>query len=175
MDHTAAGSAFKETCSLLFEKHIPFEVVFPGDKLADDETLLLPGVVMLSDEEAGYYRNLNCRVIAVTDAGIYNEHGAERCTPAIPAGSLDDLESPFEVSAPAILLEYALTQEGEKLVHLINCCNSEDVKELTVQLPFEAKAVEAFSYEEGVTARMTAPSSVAINSFRTLCTLKFKE
>ena len=175
LDHKTAGEVFKNTCNELFKRHIPVEVVFPGDEIPADETLLLPGTVLLSDEDVRAIKALPCRVIAVTPAGIYNEHGAERCTPAFPAGTLDDLKSGFEVNTPAILLETALAPDGSKLVHLINCNNSVDVQNVTVKLPFSAASVEAFSYETGIRAEMTEQNVAVINSFRTLCTLKFKE
>ena len=175
MDHTTAGNEFKNLCSELIARHIPFEVAFPGDEFSADETLLLPGVVMLSDEEVICYKSLPCRVIAFTDAGIYNAEGAERCTPAIPAGEISSVTSPFEVSHDGIILETALTPAGERILHLINCDNGKDVKNVTVKLPFTASDVEALSYEENVKARMSCPDSVTINSFRTLCTLKFKD
>ena len=128
---------------------------------------------MLTAEEVEKFKNLPCKVIAITPAGIYNEFGAERITPAIPAGSIDEITSEFEVSAPAILLETALTPDNKKVIHLIHCDNSKDVTDVTIKLPFTSDSVEAFSYEEGVTAIMSAPDTVRISSFRTLCTLKF--
>ena len=175
MDHEVAGSVFKQVCTDLLVRHIPFEVVFPGDEMAADETLILPGVVMLSQAEADHFKSLPCRVIAVTPAGIYNDRGAERCTPAIPEGDINEVKSGFEVSAPCVMLETALTPAGEKVVHLIHYDNGHDAEDVTVTLPFCAKAVEAFSYEEGVQAVMVSENQVRINSFRTLCTLKFKE
>ena len=175
MDHNTARTVFTDVCNQLLMRHIPFEVVFPGDKPAADETLILPGVVMLSDEEVAFFKSLPCRVIAATDAGIYNEEGAERCTPAIPAGDLATLSEPFKVSVPAILLETALTPQGEKLVHLIHCENSKDAENVVIHLPFEAAGVEAFSYEKGVEAQMIDSSTVIVKSFRTLCTLKFRK
>ena len=73
------------------------------------------------------------------------------------------------------MLETALTPSGEKVVHLIHYDNGHDAEDVTVTLPFCAKAVEAFSYEEGIQAVMVSENQVRINSFRTLCTLKFKE
>ena len=108
-------------------------------------------------------------------AGIYNEEGAERCTPAIPAGDLADIKAEFEVNKEAILLETALAPDGSKLIHLINCANSADAENVTVKLPFTASKVEIFSYETGLSAVMSAPDIVTIPAFRTLCTLKFQE
>ena len=173
MDHTTLRETFNQLCSDLLERHIPFEVVFPNDRLTAEDTLLLPGVTMLTAEEVEKLKNLPCKVIAITPAGIYNEFGAERITPAIPAGSIDEIASEFEVSAPAILLETALTPDNRKVIHLINCDNSKDAVDVTIKLPFITDSVEAFSYEEGVTAIMSAPDTVRITSFRTLCTLKF--
>ena len=173
MDHETQKSAFQQVCSDLLNRHIPFEVVFPDDELTKEETLVLPGVSILSAAEAEKFKNLPCKVIAATPAGIYNEYGAERITPSIPAGDLNDIASEFEVSAPAILLETVLTPDNKKVIHLIHCDNSKDVTDVTVKLPFTANTVAAFSYEENVSAQMIAPDTVKINSFRTLCSLKF--
>ena len=175
MDHQVAREEFNKVCDYLLQHHIPFAVAFPEDTFAPDETLILPGVVILSKEEVEKYTTLPCKVIASVPAGIYNEYGAERCTPAIPATPLEELNEEFAVSGEGVLLETALTTAGEKVIHLINSRNSADLTGLTVKLPFRAAEVEAFSFEPGVKAALIAPDEVRIESFRTLCTLKFKD
>lgn len=174
MDHEVNRTAFYDVCNDLLVRHIPFEVIFPEDKLSAEDTLILPGVVMLSQKEVDYFKSLPCKVIAVTPAGVYNEEGAERCTPAIPAGDLADIKEEFEVNKEGILLETALTPDGSKLLHLINCANGADAENVTVKLPFTASKVQIFSYETGLTAVLTAPDTVTVPAFRTLCTLKFQ-
>ena len=175
MDHEVCRTAFNDVCNDLLVRHIPFDIIFPEDDLSAGDTLVLPGVVMLSQKEAEYFKNLPCKVIAaVTPAGIYNEEGAERCTPVFPVADLADIKEEFEVNKEGILLETALTPDGSRLIHLINCANGADAENVTIKLPFTASNVQIFSYETGLRAVMTSPDTVTVPAFRTLCTLKFQ-
>ena len=95
--------------------------------------------------------------------------------PAFPQEDLSVLSGGFEVNCEGVLLETALTPAGERLVHLLNTKNEEPLRNVKLKLPFTAKNVTAFSYEPGVTACMAGADHVSLDTFRTLCTLKFEE
>ena len=176
MDNEVLSAAINEACSGLLARHIPFSLALLEDDFTPEDTVVLPGAVMLSAKEIERIKSLPCRVICTgSPAGIYGEKGEERCTPAFPQEDLSLLSSGFEVNCEGVLLETALTPAGERLVHLLNTKNEEPLRDVTLKLPFTAKNVTAFSCEPGVTARMAGADRVKIDTFRTLCTLKFEE
>ena len=176
MDHEVLSASINDACSTLLERHVPFSIALLDDDFLPDDTIVLPGAVMLSQKEIERIKALPCRVVfAGSPAGIYDEKGAERCTPSFPQGDLSTVSSGFEVNHEGILLETALTPTGEKVVHLLNTKNENPVQSVSVKLPFTAKKVTVFSYESDVKACLTAANQVEIDSFRTLCTLKFQE
>ena len=77
----------------------------------------------------------------------------------------------FQIPLEHALFETALAADGSLLVHIINIDNAA-LTDTEITLPFRAATCKAFSFEDNVSAELTAPDKVAIQNLKTLCTLK---
>ncbi|MBO5688843.1 MAG: hypothetical protein J6S73_02850, partial [Lentisphaeria bacterium] len=57
------------------------------------------------------------------------------------------------------------------LVHIINIDNA-GLTDTEITLPFRARKCSSFSFEDNVSAELTAPDRVAVKKLKTICTLK---
>ncbi|MBP5637885.1 MAG: hypothetical protein J6X55_00265 [Victivallales bacterium] len=152
---------------------VPWDfVTADGQEPPADELVLLPDVLVLSDEDAERLHAWRCRIHAIGDAGLLDEHGVERENPVFADAGEPVLASPFGLDFPDGLVETAIAPDGDRLIHLINMRNTDVVDELHLTLPFDANSVQVYSFEPEATAEMKG-QVVTVRNLKTLVTLKF--
>lgn len=133
--------------------------------------MIIPNCLALSDEDGEKLAKWPCKILSLSTAGILDEDGIEREEPLYPPADLTQIAAGFQIPLEHALFETALATDGSLLVHIINIDNAA-LTDTEITLPFRAATCKAFSFEDNVSAELTAPDKVAIQNLKTLCTLK---
>jgi len=150
------------------ENGIPSSIVHLGDALEPQDAIVLACAEYLSDSDVERIKALPCRVIVIGSCALYDDTGAEREKPLPFTPDVDELENwrdngailafkkavaatlprPIKFSAPCILADTCVDENGDDILHLLNSDCDAPADNLVVELPQSYSAFQAFSFEE---------------------------